>query len=96
MTIAGCRFCGYDVPPIVSRSETGVYLGETCQRCGWHPRRWEPAVFPQAHPDLTDERLRLSIYEDKLRDIASREWKDEGGRIAASIARDGLESGRTL
>lgn len=29
-------------------------------------------------------------YVTKLQDIATREWRDEGGRIAAAIARDGL------
>ena len=28
--------------------------------------------------------------ESKLEDIATREWRDEGGRIAAAIARDAL------
>ena len=28
--------------------------------------------------------------ESKLEDIATREWRDEGGRIAAAIARDSL------
>ena len=30
---------------------------------------------------------------EKLRDIATREWRDEGGRIAAAVARDTLTEG---
>lgn len=33
---------------------------------------------------------RVRVLTAKLTDIATREWRDEGGRIAAAIARDGL------
>jgi len=33
----------------------------------------------------------LRVQEEKLRDIATREWRDEGGRIAAAISRDALD-----
>lgn len=53
----GCPECGYDVPPVESRTENGMYLGWTCQRCGWHPR-FAPIVLPEVQVDLSDERHR--------------------------------------
>ena len=45
----------------------------------------------EAYAEQADELLaRYRQAEEKLRDIATREWRDEGGRIAAAIARDGL------
>lgn len=55
---AACPWCDYDVPPVESRTESGVYLGSTCQRCGWHPR-FAPVVLAEVEADLSDERLRL-------------------------------------
>jgi len=55
----GCPECGYDVQPIESFTESGIYLGWTCQRCGWHPRGNPPLVLPEVEADLSDKRLRL-------------------------------------
>lgn len=49
-------------------------------RAGWDG--WQRAA-------LTAEAEARTLRE-KLEDIASREWRDEGGRIAAAIARDAL------
>ena len=44
------------------------------------------------HVEAALQALQAQVAELKarLQDIATREWRDEGGRIAAAIARDGL------
>lgn len=60
--------------------------------------RWTPWTrFVGRGVDRMDEAVKASKAElarltQALSEIAGREWRDEGGRIAAAIARDGLNS----
>lgn len=67
-------------------------LAEVAEASRWfrrrHPRMAD--AMNQAYYTLDALAVERDRFAAKLEDIATREWLDEGGRIAAAIARDAL------
>jgi hypothetical protein len=73
----------------------------SCGSCGWHPDVATYRAVMSKPSARTMSRLEQALdrvlgenagLRERLHDIATREWRDEGGRIAAAIARDALAS----
>lgn len=69
-------------------------LAEVAEASRWFSRRHPrmAAALHGAYLALDELAVEHSRMAEKLEDIATRKWGDEGGRIAAAIARDGLAS----
>lgn len=88
----GCATTAELLTELQARAEVGGYAGYRTVDGHDYNESERALRAERIERDLVDAREALARRDEKLRDIATRQWHDEGGRIAAAIARDALVS----